>query len=177
MINRIKNRSSVKNEMGFTLIELIITILLSGIVIIIITLTLISGVRGLDAIYSQRRLIQEGELGLAKFTREATLINTINTATATQLSFLTNQFPEVTTIDINVGGLYRTVDSGPQLMVANIDAGNSFFTYFDIDGIELTLPASIADINRIQLTLTMKHLNQSMSLTADVFPVVIRFES
>jgi hypothetical protein len=159
--------------MGFTLIELIITILLSGIVIIIITLTLISGVRGLDAIYSQRRLIQEGELGLAKFSREATLINTINIATAAQLSILTNQFPGTTVYDINVGGLYRTVGSGQQLMVANIDAGSSFFTYFDINGVPTLI---INNINRIQLTLTMKHLNQSMILTADVFPVVIRFE-
>jgi prepilin-type N-terminal cleavage/methylation domain-containing protein len=176
MINRIKNNSSVKNDKGFTLIELIVTIILSGIVVIIITITFISGIRGLDAILSQRRLTQEGELGLAKFTREATLINTVYTANATQFSFSTNQFPGVTIVyDITGSGLYRNAGSGQKLMVANIDAGNSSFTYFDIGG--GTPPASIDDIHRIQLSLLMQNLNQSMRFTADVFPVLTRFES
>ncbi|MEE9190212.1 MAG: type II secretion system protein [Candidatus Neomarinimicrobiota bacterium] len=174
-----KNNSSIKNNNGYTLIELIVTIVLSGIVAVIIAVTLMSGVRGLDHIFSQRRLVQEGELGLTKFTREVTLINTVYIASATHFSFSTNQFPGVTIEYKLVGGegLVRIYSAGSgtnKRMVANINVGSSSFSYFDING---SPTAVIADIHLVRLTLAMEHLGESTILTADVFPVVTRFES
>jgi prepilin-type N-terminal cleavage/methylation domain-containing protein len=179
MIQKIKNSSGIKNEKGFTLIELIVTIILSGIVVMLITITFISGIRGMDDILSQRRLIQEGELGLAKFSREVTLLNTVYIANATHLSFSINQFPGVTLEYKLVAGeglvrINSAASGNNKRMVANINVGNSSFSYFDISG---NPAASIAVIHQIHLTLTMQNLSQSMIMTADVFPVVVRFES
>jgi type II secretory pathway pseudopilin PulG len=163
------------DENGFTIIELIVTIVLSGIVIIILAITFTAGIQGLGNVMSQKRLMQEGELGLAKFSREATLINQVVTASATQFSFTTNQFPGIT-IDyqIDTQGLFRRYNGGSyNAMVANIDAGSSSFSYFDING---NVTGSVLDVHRVHLSLAMQHGDQNFILTTDVFPVTFKFE-
>jgi type II secretory pathway pseudopilin PulG len=167
--------ATYNNDKGFTIIELVVTIVLSGIVIIILAITFTAGIQGLGNVMSQKRLMQEGELGLAKFSREATLISQVVSASATQFSFTSNQFPGIT-IDyqIDTQGLFRRYDGGSyNAMVANINAGSSSFSYFDVNG---NVAGSINTIYRIRLSLNMQHGDLSLILTADVFPVTFTFQ-
>jgi len=169
-----RNDNILRNQHGFTLVELVIAIVINAIVGIIILTAVMAGFRGLGQIYSVKKLNQEGEFGLSKFSRETTLVYRFIYAAADEITFKSTQD---TTIAINYllfeDNLWRDIGGGYQLVVDNVNSGASAFSYYNSVG---GAPASLADIRRIRLTLTMQHGNETIPLTADVFPAVTRFK-
>jgi prepilin-type N-terminal cleavage/methylation domain-containing protein len=169
-----RNVNIVRNQHGFTLVELVIAIVINAIVGIIILTAVMAGFRGLGQIYSVKKLNQEGEFGLSKFSREATLTYRFIYAAADELTFKSTQD---TTITINYllfeDNLWRDIGGGYRLVVNNVNSGASAFSYYNSVG---GAPASLTDIRRIRLTLAMQHGNETIPLTADVFPAVTRFK-
>ena len=170
------NKNILRNQHGFTLIELVITIVLNGIVGILILIMLTSGFRGLGQIFSVKRLIQEGELGLSKFSRETTLVYRFIYAAADGITFKSTQDTTIAiTYLLDSDNLVRNLNpgTGNQLLVDNVNSGTSTFSYYNSTG---GAAASFADIRRIRLTLNMQHGYETIPLTADVFPTVVRFK-
>ena len=86
-----RNDNILRNQRGFTLIELIVAIVINAIVGIIILTAVMAGFRGLGQIYSVKKLNQEGEFGLSKFSREATLVYRFIYAAADEITFKSTQ--------------------------------------------------------------------------------------
>ncbi len=173
-------KNILRNQHGFTLIELVITIVLNGIVGVLILIMLTAGFSGLRSIFSVKRLIQEGELGLSKFTRETTLIYRFDYAAADGIRFKSTQdTTRMITYQLISDDLMRKMDIagvgtiGNQVLVDNVNSGTSAFSYYNSAGGAAT---SFADIRRIRLTLNMQHGYETIPLTADVFPTVVRFK-
>jgi prepilin-type N-terminal cleavage/methylation domain-containing protein len=168
------NKNILSNQRGFTLIELVITIVLNGIVGVLILIMLTAGFSGLRSIFSVKRLIQEGELGLSKFTRETTLIYRFINVGANIITFKSTLDTTIAiTYLLDSDNFWRDIGGGYQLLVDNVNSGTSAFSYYKSDGGAAT---SFADIRRIRLTLNMQHGDKTIPLTADVFPAVIRFK-
>jgi prepilin-type N-terminal cleavage/methylation domain-containing protein len=168
-----KKRFLLKKHSGFTLIEIVVAIAILAIVGILVSTALVRGFGGVDQMLSVKRIIQEGEFGLLKFSREATMAFRFTYGAADQIAFKSTQD---TTITINYqlvsNNFVRNIGTGNQILVDNVNSGTSYFSYYDSNG---NIPASLAEIRRISLTLNMQNGNETIPLTSDVFPASIRF--
>jgi prepilin-type N-terminal cleavage/methylation domain-containing protein len=168
-----KNRSFLKEHSGFTLIEIVVAIAILAIVGILVTTTLVNGFGGVEQMLSVKRIIQEGEFGLAKFSREATMAFRFTTGATNEVAFKSTQDTMITiSYQLVSNNFTRNIGNGAQILVNNVNSGTSYFSYYDSDG---NLPATLADIRRISLTLNMQNGNETIPLTSDVFPASIRF--
>jgi len=153
----------MKTQQGFTLIELVITIVLTSI-IAVISFDMLS--QGLTAYLTAKNVThadQQARLALARMSRDLRSVSSssaITTATASQIT-LTNL--SGTSISYSLSGtnlLYNT-----QVLVDGI--GSLTFTYYDING---NTTATISAIRYISVSLGVTGNNANFTVSTTMFP-------
>ena len=156
---------------GFTMIELIITIVIVGVIASTLVVVLKSGADTIGGAMSRKALVSEATVGFQMFSRETRLIHTIYNANAKNFQFTTTTNPSVLIdYDINNDGtLTRKQGTGSKKLAArNIDYNNSSLYYYDING------AVGTPIRCIRLSLLFTRNNDTTRYTIDITPESLR---
>ena len=168
-----KNQFIAKSgsQNGFTLIELIVSTVIIGIIAGLLVLYIINSIEAFNRVQSRKSLIADATSSMKKFTRESSTTYNILTATTTNIRF-------TTTLDTNIvidyeinndGTLTRKLGAGnKELAARNLDFSNSYFNYYDVNDNVAT------PIRRIRLSLLFIMNNDSTRFTADISPETLR---
>jgi len=159
------------NSRGFTLIELIVTITVIGIIAGLMAIYLTTGAGVFNKVQSRKSLVINASLSLKKFTREASSTWRIISSTSKNLQFTTTMDTlMIISYEINTDNtLTRKLGSGNKELIArNIDYNDSYFYYFDVND-NIGTP-----IRRIRISLLFISNDESSRYTVDVAPETIR---
>ncbi len=166
MINQMKNWSA-----GYTLIELIISIVIIGTIAGTMSLFLSSGSTMFNQLQSRKTIILDNTTGIENFSQETRLIYDLMSPAAKSIQFTTTTDTLVVIkYEINSDGTFtRKLDSGNKNLVAqNVDYNNSYFNYYDVDD-NIGAP-----VRRIRLSLLFSWSNDSSRYTVDISPYTFR---
>ncbi len=174
----IKNKSD-----GYTLIELIVTTVVVGIVSTILVYLLVSIFGTLQENRMRKQLLMDGYNATIKFVREFELINNepnLTLATANQIQFNTVISTVLTTITYQIVGnqLQRSVGTGALVVLSTNVTGQ--FQYFLKNQTQITPPLNSGQrltVRRVRLVLNMQDNqgNTNYTYIADAFPENYRF--
>ncbi len=174
----IKNKSD-----GYTLIELIVTTVVVGIVSTILVYLLVSIFGTLQENRMRKQLLMDGYNATIKFVREFELINNepnLTLATANQVQFNTVISTVLTTITYQIVGneLQRSVGTGALVVLSTNVTGQ--FQYFLKNQTQITPPLNSGQrltVRRVRLVLNMQDNqgNTNYTYIADAFPENYRF--
>ena len=173
-----KNKSD-----GYTLIELIVTTVVVGIVSTILVYLLVSIFGALQDNRIRKQLLMDGYNASLKFVREFELVNNeqnLTLATANQIQFDTVIGGTTTTITFQIisNELQRSVGVGaPVVLSTNV---NGQFQYFLKNQTQITAPLNSGQrltVRRVRLVLSMldNQGNTNYTYIADAFPENYRF--
>ncbi|MFC1536137.1 type II secretion system protein [Candidatus Neomarinimicrobiota bacterium] len=163
--------SDTINSKGYTLIELIVTMTIIGIIASLLAMYLMVGTGVFNKVQSRKSLVINASLSLKKFTREVSSTWHIISATSKNIQFTaTMDTLLILSYEINTDGtLTRKLGNGnKELIATNIDYNSSNFSYFDIND-NIGTP-----IRRIRISLLFISNDESSRFTADVSPETIR---
>lgn len=173
-----KNKSD-----GYTLIELIVTTVIVGIVSTILVYLLVSIFGTLQENRIKKQLLMDGYNATIKFVREFELINNephLTLATANLIQFNTVIGGGLTTITYQIVGneLQRSVGSGAPVVISTNVTGQ--FQYFQKNHAQITPPLNSIQrltVRRARLVLNMldNQGNRNYTYVADAFPENYRF--
>ncbi len=174
----IKNKSD-----GYTLIELVVTTVVVGIVSTILVYLLVSIFGTLQENRMRKQLLMDGYNATIKFVREFELINNepnLTLATANQVQFNTVISTVLTTITYQIVGneLQRSVGTGALVVLSTNVTGQ--FQYFLKNQTQITPPLNSGQrltVRRVRLVLNMQDNqgNTNYTYIADAFPENYRF--
>ena len=166
MINQMKNWST-----GYTMIELIMSIVIIGVIAGTMSMFLSSGSTMFNQLQSRQTITLDNTTGIENFSQESRLAyNLISTAAKSIQFTTTSDTLLVINYEINGDGTFtRKLGSGNKNLVAqNIDYNNSYFNYYDVnDNIG-------APVRRIRLSLLFSLNNDSSRYTVDISPYTFR---
>ncbi len=153
---------------GFTLIEILVVIAITGIVASIAALILNAGI---NSYFSARQLSDistEGDMALNRMVAEIKEAVSITTISATQLIFINNQ-NETITYQFSGTNLTRTLNSDPTYNLANhIDAATTtFFRYFNANH---ATTATASSVRLISINIDLLDGNNQAHLITAVSP-------
>lgn len=77
----------VKNESGFTLIEIIVVLVLVGIVAVMVAMGFVTGIQGYIFARDMAPISQKANLAMSRLSRELMEISTVTSANGTSVSF------------------------------------------------------------------------------------------
>ena len=129
----------VKNESGFTLIEMIVVLVLVGIVAVIAAMGIVTGIHGYIFARDMAPISQKANLAMSRLSRELMEISTVTSSASNSISFSDSYgglraiafVGSVSQIKINDSATVPTAGTGYIL----IDNVNSFaLTYYKSDG-------------------------------------------
>jgi prepilin-type N-terminal cleavage/methylation domain-containing protein len=157
---------SRNHERGSTLVELIITIIVVGIIAGIIGMLMLQGIRAFMAQDTKASITSQGRLAVERMVRDIRTIRSrtgadIPIKTATTLSF----------VDTSGSAIVYTAGAGSVtrngVALASPNATGLMFTYFQQNG----TPALVAtDVWVIQIDLTFAGTNESQDFRVRVHP-------
>jgi len=170
-----------KTEKGYTLIELIVSVVLISIVSSILVYVMGSIAQVIQENRTKKELILDGYNATSKFVREFEIIDDegdIVIGNLNQIRFISNVGGVYYTIQYQFVGseLQRTVDAGAPAIVSTNASGT--FEYYQKDFVQITPPLSLAQlltVRHVRLNLTLSSGGNSYSYIADVFPENYRF--
>lgn len=149
----------VKDHHGFTLIELIVSLVLMGVIASIGGLGIIEG---LEAYFMSRENItgnQKVQLAMNRITLELQRMENIVSGGADNLTFTSVSRPngERCTIQLADGGITLRVEPAAQasILVEHVTNGN-LFEFTRIDGTAWTPGSALIDLDRIRVSITVK---------------------
>lgn len=130
----------VKNESGFTLIEIIVVLVLIGIVAVMVAMGFVTGIQGYIFARDMAPISQKANLAMSRLSRELLEISTITSATANSMSF-SNIYGDRaialvgTQIKINDSATIPDPNNGNgYVLIDNVDplnGGLNFLTYYN----------------------------------------------
>ncbi len=174
----IKNKSD-----GYTLIELVVTTVIVGIVSTILVYLLVSIFSSLQENRMKKQLLMDGYNATIKFVREFELVNNepnLTIATANQIQFNTVIGGVITTITYQIVGneLQRRVGVGALVVISTNIAGQ--FEYYQKNHTQVVPPLNGAQrltVRRVRLVLNMldNFGNRNYTYVSDAFPENYRF--
>ena len=159
------------SQNGFTLIELIVSMVIISIIAGLLILYIINSIEAFNRVQSRKSLINDANYSLNKITREASATYNILTATTTNIRFTTTLDTNVVIdYEINNDGTFtRKLGAGNKELVSrNIDFSSSYFNYYDVYD-NVAIP-----IRRIRLSLLYIMNDDSIRFTADISPETLR---
>jgi prepilin-type N-terminal cleavage/methylation domain-containing protein len=153
------------NERAFTLIEVIVSLVLAGIMAAVVGLGLVKITQGYVFAKQNSETVQKAQIAMTRIVKElgaaepqsgtATAITAAGTAAISYTrrepigssTFISN------TISISGGYAYLNLNqTGNGTLINNVVPGSSLFTYFDAEG---NPTATLANIRRIDVTLNL----------------------
>jgi len=140
----------VKKESGFTLIEVIVSLLLVGLLASIAGLSVYKGMEGYLMASENAALTQTSQLVLERLRREILLLNGVTAASGTNLQFSNS----LGTRTIDWDG--ETVKISDDTLVEGV---NSFsLAYFKGDGNPWSVPGdTLQELAEVQINITLSH--------------------
>lgn len=152
--------NGTRKSTGFTLIELIMSLTIIGIMAILTAPLLAVSVDAVNLKMSQSDINELTQLSLAKMTRDIRRlrdIQSIQTATATDLIFLDKSNNTIRYFFNGTNLLYDLNSAGSQTLANNLQSGGSAFTYYDQSGAVIGTPTVglliDSNIRRVQIKL------------------------
>jgi len=129
-------RKTKKNEKGFTLIEMIVTLIMVGILAVIGSIGLINMVKGYMASKANASSVQKGQVILLQITKLLTYASTISSGSASAITFSTTAFGNPTpanyTLSFNDAGDVVTLSAAAGQGDVLIDQVQQFkFGYYN----------------------------------------------
>jgi prepilin-type N-terminal cleavage/methylation domain-containing protein len=164
MVRGITGRLS--DEKAFTLIEMIVSLVLIGILAAIAGLGLAKISQGYVFAKKNAETLQKSQVAMARIVKELgqaapqnSTSTAITAATATSVSYTRPASAGSSTFVANTlsisGTLVQIGGSTSGTLINNVVAGSSSFAYYDTNGVALTSPVTLARIRRIDITLSV----------------------
>lgn len=138
-------------EAGFTLIEVIVTMLIAGILATIAGLGIVQGVKGYVFASENAVMTQKAELAMARMSLELRDICDVTAATSTKITY--SRDPSDPDCTIKFENSKIMVDGN----VLADKVSDLEMTYKKADGIAWTVGNSIKDLARIDIVLKLEH--------------------
>jgi len=160
----------MKKNKGFTLIEVIITITVVGIVSVIIGSMLLGIVKAWTFKFNRNDMLWDGRLALDRMTREIRTVKdstSVTTATSSQFRFTDTGNKDIT-YSLSSTNLNRTENGTVNLLAENVSTLT--FTYYNSSDAVIPNPAvspSATDIRRVRINLTLTKNGQNVYLQSD----------
>ena len=172
---------NTKTEKGYTLIELVVSIVLIGIVSTLLASVMVSIMGILQENRVKKELLLDGYNATAKFIREFELItdeSDLLIGNANQILFNTTIDGIVYSIQYQISGseLQRSVGVGLPVTISTNVSGS--FEYYQKNHTQISAPLSnpqLSTVRRVRLILTMSAGSFSYTYTADAFSENYRF--
>jgi prepilin-type N-terminal cleavage/methylation domain-containing protein len=160
----------MKKNKGFTLIELIITIAIVGIISVIIGSMLLGIINAWTFKFSRNDLLWDARIAINRMTREIRTVKnstSVITASASQFRFIDTGNKNIT-YSLSSTNLNRTEDGAANLLAENVSSLT--FTYYNSSDIVIPSPTvnpSATDIRRVRINLTFTKNGQNVYLQSD----------
>ena len=161
---RFVSQNSNQKPHGFTLIELVLSLALVGVLGAVITYGLPAAVQSYDLIWARRAVLTESRSGMARMTKEIRLIPSSSQIISIGAANFQFEYPAATTITYSLSGgnLFRNSD----ILIKNISTLT--FSYYDETGSTTSTPANVREIG-IAFTADSPGNISSYSLKTRVF--------
>ena len=163
-----------KRKNGFTLIELVISVMLFSILATFVALAFLAGLRSWNSSSNRAQIRQSGSFALEIMTRDLSQANSFTIAQADQVKFdadIDNDGSDETiTYDINGTELTRKV--GGQETLLSPDTDTFALSYIDLNNTTMTFPVTGADrddIRVVVISLTMDKADETINLSSSAY--------
>jgi len=139
-----------KNKKGFTLIEVIAALVITGIVVLALVGIISYVMQGYTFARNADQLSQKAQLAMARIKIELTDITAVSTATATQITYTVPKSSAPPSCTTETGCEYTLLLSGTQITLQDVtnsgtaqvlingltagNGGDSFLSYYQSDG-------------------------------------------
>lgn len=149
---------------GFTLVELVLTIAILGIMVGTLAPWMINTMKGYDLITTRRQMLSQARAGFERMMLEILLIPGRPQVITTGNSSFTFQYPVGTNITYSLSGtnLMRNQD----VLVQNVTALS--FVYYDQAGNTTTTAANVRSV-KAQISVTTTNAAQPLTIMTRVF--------
>jgi len=156
-----KFKCRLKNEAGFTLVELMLATLLAVVVVSMVSMTLINSSNTAKDIISIATSEIDARTAIYRTSKDIRELNNIELADKDNIKFTSNvdsdeDYETVTYYLLsNESGyydLYRKVDSDPEKIIISNIISNDFFSYYtDLSGNSLITPVTESELRNIKI--------------------------
>lgn len=163
------NKANIYN--GFTLIEVIISIVIIGLIAVILTPILSNSTVTFNNVKNRKIIMTDNFLVLEKLSQDMDFIHNIISYDSKSIQFTTtSDTTEIIDYQLNNDGtISRKVGAGSYNLIAqNIDYSASQFTYYDVNG-NIGSP-----VHRIRLYLLYSLNGLTSPITIDIVPYTFR---
>ncbi len=167
----------LKRSDGYTMMELLISIVLIGVLSTVISFTLVNAFKAIDHAQRRKDLALDGTHAAETFRRDMSLAK--DSLSFYQASDKLVRFKaannQIVEYQLSHTYLYRSITGigGPSVLAGNVNVTNSSFHYFDRNDNELNpTPLSAEkrqEIWSVKLTLQLDYLTESMIFDTPVF--------
>ena len=159
----------ISRSQGFTLVELILTMVLLGIIVVVTGILMGRSLDAYKLVSTRTETVHEARFALVRLQKELEQERQVTTASPQQVVFLD---PTATQIDIHLTG--TTIYRGSDILAENVS--NLLFTYYRDNG---NTTSSAAQVRRIHIDMTVRAdaTSGSLQLRTDVFPRIFMYEN
>lgn len=160
------------NSIGFTLIEIVITIVIVGIISSIAAMIILQGMKAYTTEQDLSDIHYQARLSMARMAREIRLIRSQTVADIPTMNGTTLLYNDINGTQmgfrLNVGNIQRTQDNGTtwQTLATNI-TGGTVFTYLDNTG---AVTAAQTSLWIVQIQAAVTQGKESVTMRTTVHP-------
>ncbi len=164
--------SILSSHKGFTLIELVMTMVLIGVIAYIVASAMSTGLKAYFTTDFRKEALDQARIAMERMTREIRNVKSntdISTANATTFTFVDTSGTTIS-FALNAGNINRTSGTTNTLATGISSAG--IFTYVLSTGAttQSPVPAEILLIKRVKIDITATKNTESVTLQSEVWP-------
>ncbi len=164
--------SILSSHKGFTLIELVMTMVLIGVIAYIVASAMSTGLKAYFTTDFRKEALDQARIAMERMTREIRNVKSntdISTANATTFTFVDTSGTTIS-FALNAGNINRTSGATNTLAAGISSAG--IFTYVLSTGAttQSPVPAEILLIKRVKIDITATKNTESVTLQSEVWP-------
>ena len=163
--------NNINKTNGFTLIEVIISIVIIGLIAVILTPILSNSTMTFNNVQNRKTIMNDNLLVIEKLSQDLDFLHNLISYDSKSIQFTTtDDTTQILEYKLNTDGtISRKIGAGTyNLITQNIDYNNSQFTYFDVNG-NIGNP-----VHRIRLYLLYSFNGLTSPITMDITPYTYR---
>jgi len=159
------------NRKGFTLVELVIVISVTGIIAVIAGSILLGVIDAWTFKFNRSDMLRDARLAINRMVREIRTVRdstSIITASSGQFRFIDYSGSADITYSLLGTNLNRTENTVANLLAENVSSLT--FRYYNASGTELPTPTVPANIKRVGISLTLTKNGENVYLQSESMP-------